>query len=146
MNYLSPPEYEAYGLDATTPAALVTGASTLIDAHCRRATLGQAQYQERLRVAAGRNTIRLTYLPLSALPPARSAIVSLRARYAIPRRGEWPWVDAFQDFGPSVAYFFGLPSSWIELDPGEVDVFEATGELTLPTNALGLGLSEFEVV
>ncbi len=66
MNYLSPSEYETYGLEATTPAAWVLAASTVIDAHCRRATLGVAQYDERLRIAAGRNTVRVTYVPLAS--------------------------------------------------------------------------------
>ena len=39
MNYLSPSEYQLYGLEATTAPALVGAASSLIDAHCRRASL-----------------------------------------------------------------------------------------------------------
>src|SRR5438094_4512374 len=93
MNYLSPSEYETYGLEATTPAAWVLAASTVIDAHCRRVTLGVAQYEERLRIAAGRNTVRVTYVPLAAVAPATTPIVSARGRYAIPRRGEWPFDD-----------------------------------------------------
>ncbi len=147
MNYLSPSEYEAYGLEGTTGAALVAAASAIIDAHCRRATLAPAQYEERIRVTSGRNAVRVTYLPLATVAPATSPIVSLRARYALPRRGEsltgdWP----FQDPGPSIAYFFGLPGSWMDLNPSDVDICESTGELTLPTNALGLGFSELEVV
>jgi len=65
MIYLSPSEYELYGLEATTPAAFVAAASTLIDAHCRRATLAVAQYEERLRLAADRNKVRLTYIHCS---------------------------------------------------------------------------------
>jgi len=148
MTYLSPPEYESYGLDATTPSALVTAASTIIDAHCRRDTLSPAQYQERIRTRPDRNTVRLTYLPLVAVAPATSPIVSLRARYAPPRRGEYPWTDfqsAVTDVGLSVAYYFGLPSSWIDFNPSDLDLFETTGELTLPTNALGLGFSEVEI-
>src|SRR5271166_4461444 len=49
MNYLQPSEYETYGLDATTGPAWVTAASAIIDAHCRRITLGINQYTERLR-------------------------------------------------------------------------------------------------
>lgn len=33
MNYLSASEYVAYGLDATTPPAVVAAASSLIDSH-----------------------------------------------------------------------------------------------------------------
>ena len=85
MNYLSPTEYESYGLEPTTPGAWVTAASAVMDAHCRRATLAVAQYTERLRMISGRNTVRVTYLPLTAVAPANSAIISLRGRYAVPR-------------------------------------------------------------
>ena len=91
------------GLDATTPAALVAAASTLIDAHCRRATLAVAQYEERLRIPPDRNTLRLTYLPLAAVAPATTPIVSAQGRYCIPRRGEWP----FDDLRLDVALMFG---------------------------------------
>ncbi len=148
MTYLSPPEYESFGLEATTPLALVIAASAIIDAHCRRSTLAPAQYQERIRVSPGRNTVRLSYLPPVAVPPASSPVLSLRARYAPPRRGDWPWADwqsAVTDIGLSVAYFFGLPSSWIELNAADIDLDVNTGELTLPINALGLGFSELEI-
>ena len=90
MNYLSPTEYEGYGLEATTPTSWVSAASALMDGHCRRATLGVAQYTERLRMISGRNTFRLSYLPLTAVAPAPSPIIAARGRYAVPRRGEWP--------------------------------------------------------
>ena len=142
MNYLSPAEYEAYGLEATTPAAWVTAASTVIDAHCRRATLGVAQYEERMRIAAGRNTVRVTYVPLAAVASASTPIVSARGRYAMPRRGEWP----FDDLSSDVALMFGLPGTWNAVDPAAIDVYADTGELTLPVNAVGLGYSEIELV
>src|SRR2546428_2458595 len=141
MNYLSPSEYETYGLEATTPAAWVLAASTVIDAHCRRATLGVAQYEERLRIAAGRNTVRVTYVPLAAVAPATTPIVSARGRYAIPRRGEWP----FDDISSDIALMFGLPGTWNAVDPAGIDVYADTGELTLPVNAVGLGYSEIDL-
>ena len=141
MNYLMPSEYEACGLEATTPQSWVTAASTVIDAHCRRVTLGIAQYQERMILAPGRNSVRLTYLPLATVPPSSTAIIALRGRYAVPRRGEWPWVD----LGSEVAWTFGLPGTWLDIDPKDVDPYFETGELTMPVNALGLGFSELEV-
>jgi hypothetical protein len=141
MNYLSPSEYATYGLEATTPAAWVTAASALIDAHCRRATLAVAQYEERLRIQAGRNTVRLTYVPLAPVAPALTPIVSARGRYAIPRRGEWP----FDDLSSDVALMFGLPGMWNAIDAAKIDVYADTGELTLPVNAVGLGYSELDV-
>lgn len=141
MNYLSPSEYEAYGLEAVTPDALVTASSAVIDSHCRRATLGVAQYQERLRIAAGRNTVRLTYVPLAIVEPAATAIVSARGRYAMPRRGEWPSDELSSD----IALAFGLPGAWTDIAPATIDVYAATGELTFSLNAVGLGFSEVEV-
>jgi len=142
MNYLSPSEYETYGLEAITPAAWVTAASAVIDAHCRRATLGVAQYEERVRIAAGRNTVRVTYVPLATVAPASTPIVSARGRYAIPRRGEWP----FDDLSSDVATMFGLPGTWNAVDPAGIDVYPDTGELTLPMNAVGLGYSEIDLL
>jgi hypothetical protein len=141
MNYLSPPEYELFGLDATTPVAWITAASAMIDSHCRRTTLGVAQYQEQLRIAPGRNTVRLTYLPLAVSQPALSPIIALRARYSVPRRGESAWPDLSAD----IAAAFGLPGSWTDLDPANAGYSLSTGELTLPVNALGLGFSEVDV-
>ena len=93
MNYLNPSDFVAHGLEATTPAALISAASSLIDAHCRRPSLAVTQYVERLRLAAGRNTGRLSYLPLAAVAPATTPLVSARARLALPRRGEGPPLD-----------------------------------------------------
>lgn len=141
MNYLSPSEYLLYGIDTSTEPALVGAASSLIDAHCRRATLGVAQYQERIRVMPDRNTVRLTYLPLAPLAPATLPIVSGRGRYTIPRRGEWP----FDDLRADVAVSFGLPGTWTDIDPASVDFDVNTGELTLPRNVVGLWFSEVEL-
>lgn len=142
MNYLSPSEYEAFGLEATTPAAWVTAASAVIDAHCRRTTLAVAQYEERLRIQAGRNTVRLSYVPLATVAPAATAIVSARGRYTLPRRGEWPYDDLSVD----VALMFGLPGTWNAIDTSGIDVNADTGELTIPLNPLGLWFSELDVV
>jgi len=142
MNYLSATEYQLYGIDTTTDLALVGAASSLIDAHCRRATLAIAQYEERIRMMADRNTIHLTYLPLATLAPATSPIVSGRGRYTIPRRGEWP----FDDLRLDVALMFGMPGTWSSIDPSSVDFDTTTGELTLPLNLIGLSFSEVDVI
>jgi hypothetical protein len=142
MNYLSPTEYQLYGIDTTTDPALVGAASSLIDAHCRRATLAIAQYEERIRMMPDRNTIHLTYLPLAPLAPATSPIVSGRGRYTIPRRGEWP----FDDLRLDVALMFGMPGTWSNMDPTSVDFDPTTGELTLPLNLVGLWFSEVDII
>lgn len=142
MNYLSASEYLTYGLDATTPDALVAAASSMIDAHCRRATLGLAQYEERLRIPPDRNTVRLSYLPLAVAAPATTPLVSAQGRYCIPRRGEWP----FDDLRLDVALMFGLPGVWTAIEVTAIDYFAETGELTLPLNIVGLWFSEVDIV
>ena len=140
MNYLEPSEYEAHGLEKTVPEVFVSAASSLIDAHCRRPTLGVAQYVERVRLRAGRNSLRLTYLPLAAVAPAATPFASVRARYALPRRGEGADAVALD-----AAQAFALPGSWTDLDPAALDFDASTGEVALPLNALGLGYNEVEI-
>ena len=142
MNYLDPTEYQLYGIDTTTDPSQVGAASSLIDAHCRRATLAIAQYEERIRMMPDRNTVHLTYLPLAPLAPATSPIVSSQGRYTIPRRGEWP----FSDLRLDVALMFGLPGTWSNINPSSIDFDATTGELTLPLNLMGLWYSEVDLV
>jgi hypothetical protein len=142
MNYLSPSEYEAYGLEASTPASWIAAASSLIDAYCRRPTLGVATFIERLRLTPGRNCVRLTYLPLAIDGEAQSPLVSARARYAPPRRGE----DAtLWDLGNDVALVFALPGTWTDIDVSAMDYFSETGEVSWLPNPLGLSFQEIEI-
>jgi hypothetical protein len=141
MNYLSPSEYETYGLEEATGAAWVAAASAVMDAHCRRATLGVAQYQERLRVPWGRHSVRLSFLPLAVVAPATTPIVAARGRYAQPRSGEG-WNN---EMTWDVAGTFALPGSWVDIAPLTLDANAESGELTLPLNALGLGYGEIEL-
>ncbi len=142
MNYLATTEYLTYGLDATTDQSWVTAASAIIDAHCRRTTLGVNQYEERLKLPPELNTVRLSYLPLATVAPATTAIVSLQGRYGIPRRGEWPFPELSLEF----ALVFALPGMWTAIDPGTIDIWADSGELTFPVNALGLFFNEVDVV
>ena len=142
MNYLAPSEYTSYGLDATTPDALVAAASSMINAHCRRDTLAVNQYEERMRIPPDRNTVRLTFLPLTYTAPATTPLVSAQGRYCIPRRGEWP----FDDLRLDIALMFGLPGVWTAIDVTAIDYFADTGELTLPLNIVGLWFSEVDIV
>jgi hypothetical protein len=140
MAYLQTTEYENYGLAADTTDDWIAVASGMIDAHCRRASLLATQYLERLRVTEGSQTVRLTYLPLSAVAPATSPLVMVRGRYTRPRRGE------FRPMGlMDVACAFSLPGAWAQVDPTSIDFMADTGELTLPYNVLGLPYSELEV-
>ena len=142
MNYLQPSDYAAYGLETTTELAWVTAASAIVDAHCRRVTLAVAQYTERLRMENGQRPVRLTYLPLSAVAPATSPIVSARARYATPRRGEL----VHEEMGWDAALAFGISGTWVNLNVPDLDVFPETGEVTLPVNVLGWEFTELEIV
>lgn len=142
MNYLEATEYLTYGLDAATDSSWVTAASAIIDAHCRRATLGVNQYEERLKMPPEVNTVRVSYLPLATVAPATSPIVTLQGRYGIPRRGEWPYPEMSLEF----ALVFALPGSWTTIDPASIDIWADSGELTFPVNALGLFFNEVDVV
>jgi hypothetical protein len=142
MNYLDATEYMTYGLAATTDQSWVTAASAIIDAHCRRSTLAITQYEERLKVPPELNTVRLSYLPLVSVAPAATPIVSLQARYGMPRRGEW----AAPGLGTEFALMFSLPGSWTAVDPTTIDIWAESGELTFPVNALGLFFNEVDVV
>src|SRR5262245_50317264 len=137
MNYLLPVEYEQYGIDASTPDVWVAAASKLIDAHCRRASLGIAAYTERQRVPASRKVVRLTYLPLATANP----LISARGRYAQPRKGEGANADLTRD----IARAFAFPGTWTALDVTQFDHDPLTGEVSFLDHVLGLPFNEVEV-
>lgn len=137
MPYLEPEDYTNYGLPAATSADWITAATALINAFCRRPDLNVIQYTERLRVTAGAQTVRLTYLPLAPLAPAASPIVSVEGRYAKPRRGQ-----AADGLLEEAALAFALPGQWNAIDAATVDFDANTGELTLPCSLLGLPYNE----
>lgn len=141
MAYLEPAEYTNYGLPAGTTADWITAATALINSYCRRPDLNVIQYSERLRVTAGSQTVRLSYLPLTPLAPATSPIVSIEARYARPRRGEVSHEPLSE-----VAWTFSLPGQWTAIDPAQADCDPNTGELTLPWNVLGLPYNEVQAM
>src|ERR1700677_3727188 len=132
MCYLLPTEYVQYGLTAETTDDWVTMASALMEAHCRRQSLLVTQYVERMRLTAGSQAVRLSYLPLTSLGSATSPLVGVRVRYGRPRRGE------LQDpMLAQIAWAFSIPGSWSDLDLTNVDVNLATGDVTFPMNVLG---------
>jgi hypothetical protein len=141
MNYLQPSEYESFGLEVTTAAAWITGTSAIIDAHCRRASLAVTQYTERMRTD-GERPIQLSYLPLVAVAPATSPIVSAQARYAKPRRGELEG----EELAWKVAMAFGVPGTWAQLNAADLDYSDELGVITLPQNALAWTFNELEIV
>ena len=93
-------------------------------------------------MTAGRNTVRLSYLPLSPLSPATTPLVSAQGRYTIPRRGEW----SADDLSVDVALMFGMPGTWSAIDPTTIDFDASTGELMLPLSPIGLWFSELDIV
>jgi len=140
MAYLEPADYANYGLPAGTTADWITAATALINSYCRRPDLNVIQYNERLRIITGARTVLLSYLPLAALAPATTPIVSLEGRYAKPRRGEVLHEQLFE-----IAWAFALPGQWTVIDPTLADFDSNTGELTLPWNILGLPYNEVQV-
>jgi hypothetical protein len=138
MGYLQPAEYEAYGLSAETGDDWIATASALIEAYCRRPSLMAAEYVERIRLTAGCQVARLSYGPLFA-----NALVSVRVRYARPRRGEGGPLD--EPMLAQVAFAFGLPGSWSALDLESVDLNTSAREVTLAANFLGLNYNEVEI-
>lgn len=139
MGYLQPAQYASYGLSADVSDDWITVASAMIDAHCRRPSLNPTQYTERLRLVEGSQTVRLSYLPLASIAPATSPLVSVRARYGRPRRGQlYPMQE-------EIAWAYSLPGQWTEIDPATVDFVAETGELIFPLNILGLLYNEVDV-
>jgi hypothetical protein len=140
MAYLLPADYLNYGLPAGTTPDWVTAATALINSYCRRPDLNVIQYTERLRMVSGSQTVLLSYLPLTALAPSTSPLVTIEGRYGRPRRGETVQVPLLE-----VALAFSLPGQWTAIDPTTVDFDGDTGELTLPWNLLGLPYNEVMV-
>ena len=138
--YLQPTEYQTYGLASDITDDWITAASSLIDSHCRRASLNLTQYTEQLRIVDGSQSVRLTHLPLAPIAPATLPFVSIQARYARPRRGQIAY-----PLQEEVLWAFSLPGAWTTVDPATVDFVADTGELTFPLNILGLPYNEVKV-
>jgi hypothetical protein len=138
--YLQPTQYQTYGLAPDVTGDWITAASSLIDTHCRRISLNPTQYTERLRIVAGSQTARLSYLPLVPIAPATLPFVSIQARYTRPRRGQFQY-----PMQEEIAWAFSLPGSWTSVDPATVDFAAETGELIFPLSVLGLPYNEVEV-
>jgi hypothetical protein len=139
MGYLLPTDYENFGLAPDTTSDWITVASSMIDTYCRRESLNVMQYTERLRVVGGSQTTQLTYLPLVAVAPAVSPLVSVQARYTKPRRGES--AGAMEE---EIWWAFSLPGSWTTLDPATID-WMPDGGLMFPMSVLGLPYNELAV-
>ena len=135
MVYLEPGDYALYGLGEETPDALVGAASALIDAFCRRASLGVTTYVERLRFARDGRTLRLSYGPVIAVTACQTRLRRMRSD----RGALWPFTQLQMD-----AVTFGLGGAWTTIDPTTI-VVAADGEAEVPTNLLGMPADEAEV-
>ena len=117
MAYLEPADYPNYGLPAGTTADWITAATALINSYCRRPDLNVIQYIERLRVTAGAQTVRLSYLPLAPLASGDLAAGEhrgpLRPAAARERLRSEPLSE--------IAWAFALPGQWTAIDPTLVD-------------------------
>ncbi len=140
MAYLSAEEYTLFGLEETTPESLVSAASDLIDAHCRRKGFGIAEYVERFRVGRSR-TVRLSYLPLAAADGVSSPIVEARGRYLSSSR-EWA---GSTELAMEVARVFASTPSWSSVSPDSLDVDAASGEVIVGGGLLSPALGDLEV-
>ena len=140
MGYLLPTDYATYGLPSDTTDDWITMASALIDSYCHRPSLNPTQYEERMRITAHAQTVRLSYLPLVPVAPNLLPLISVQARYIRPRRGEL--IDPSYE---QIAWVFGLPGAWSNLNVADVDFVPNTGELTFPMNILGLPYNEVVV-
>jgi hypothetical protein len=136
MGYLLPAEYAEFGLTAETADAWVTAASAMMEAYCRRPTLGVASYTERMRVPLEAQTVRLSYGPLVSVD-------AVRALYVRPRRDEAVGGEmALQEIFASA---FALPGQWVTVDPSTLDVSLPTGEFRFAWNVMGMRYGEAEV-
>jgi hypothetical protein len=140
MAYLSADEYTLFGLEETTPDSLVSAASDLIDAHCRRNGFGITQYMERFRVGSSR-TVRLSYLPLASVDGVSSPIVQARGRYSRRDLG----LAGSTELATEVAQVFTSPSTWISVSPNSLDLDAASGEVIVLGGLLSPALGDLEV-
>jgi hypothetical protein len=140
MAYLSANEYTLFGLEETTPDSLVSAASDLIDAHCRRNGFGIEQYMERFRVGQSR-TVRLSYLPLASVDGVSSPIVQARGRYS--RRGRG-WMGE-TSLAVEVAQVFAMPTTWVSVSTNLLDLDAQSGEVIVGGGVLSPSLGDLEL-
>ncbi len=142
MNYLADSEFQTYGLEPDTPESWVSAASSLINSYCNRPTLWLSQFTERVRLTPGRKQPPAHLLAVGQPRREQPPLVSGRARYGVPRRGEdltlWDMASEF-------AIAFGLPGTWIDLDVTNFDYFGDTGEVSWLPNPMGLYFDEMEL-
>jgi len=134
MQYLNASEYVSFGLDVDTADDLVVAASAMIDAFCRRDSLGITQYVERVRLRRGHEG-QLSFLPLAPAADATSAVVSARGR-----RGE---PSAFSPMA-CAAYAFGLAGTWEDVNSSSV-MTTTDGLVQFQASWMGMAYVEAEV-
>jgi hypothetical protein len=133
MGYLLPSQYAEFGLTAETPDAWITAASAMMEAYCKRPTLLSASYTEFVRISRHTQRVRLSYGPLIS-------VQTVNARYARPS-----WRECDETSALDFALTFGLPNTWVSVDPSTLEVNVALGEFRFPWNVMGLRYDEAEV-
>jgi hypothetical protein len=108
----------------------------MIDAYCRRPSLGVTQYVERVRFALGDRTAQVSNTPLAAASGAASALVSVRVRMRRRR------CDPFHPLAEAAMVF--VTDAWVDVDVSTLDV-SPDGVLCFPPNLLGVPFDEAEV-
>ena len=139
MRYLDVVEYRQWGVSGETSDDRVSSASAMIDAFCRRTSLGVTRYVERVRFARGSHTVHLSYLPLAVENDGLSPLISVRVRMGRHRRDVV--LDPLQ---AEAASLFGLSGAWGTIAPSTINV--GTGdELEFMPHLFGLPYDEVEV-
>jgi hypothetical protein len=77
---------------------------------------------------------------------ATSPIISGRARYGQPRRGEAQiWWEPQQQFIAELAEIFGVPGQWTAISADIIDFDVMTGEVSLLRGPWGMPFNEVEI-
>lgn len=129
MVYMEPGEYARFGLSEETGDAAVLAASAMIDAHCRRPSLGVCEYTERFRFAPGCCAVRVSAGPVVSVVSARIKTGCVEFGYETPLQVA---VSAF-----------GLGPQWMNV--AAEDVSFAGNEVRFVAHALGDPYDEAEV-
>lgn len=145
--YLDVTEYEAFGLDTTTPSKFVADACRLVDELTNRSEpdpltgvvngLWEALYINIKRLKEDRNVVRLPQQPANEL-------VSLQGRYKRNRRSDEPLPCSDIMILEGSYSTNGIPK-WIDIPVDDAQLDVETGRLWVPLTLTGLKFSEVRV-
>jgi hypothetical protein len=134
--YATPTELaEQFGLTATEPE--IRRAQVLINSFCNRRSLWPEEYEERLDVPSDQNRVILAGRP--ALK-----ILEAAGRYSYGRRDRRVLNQTNMDYIAALAVF-GSPPRFIFIDPNQIELNQASGEVFLPTGLFLCAYSEVQL-